>query len=194
MATLYRVVLAWSGGPVVGSAVTVLHYDGSNQSAPPVAGIQTACQNLIPALANNVTITVPNTGDKIDDRTGALTGVWSGTGGGVTTGAGGSTSAAGVGACIGWTTGGIVTGTKGPRKLRGRTFVVPLHVGCYEGNGTLLAATIGNVEAFAAGLMSAGPLGIWHRPTSVGAADGNSYAVISHRVRDKVAFLSSRRD
>jgi hypothetical protein len=194
MASLYRVVLAWSGAPVVGSAVTVLHFDGSNQSAPPVAGILTAMQNLIPALANNVTVTLPGSGDKIDDRTGALTGVWAGSGAGSITGAGGSASAAGVGACIGWTTGGIVNGSKGPRKLRGRTFIVPLHNACYEANGTLVQGTINNLTAFASGLMAAGPLAIWHRPTTPGGVDGNSYAVLSSKVRDKVAYLSSRRD
>lgn len=194
MTSLHRVVLAWSGAPVVGSAVTVLHFDGSNQSAPPVAGILTAMQNLIPALANNVTVTLPGSGDTIDDRTGALTGVWAGSGSGSITGAGGSASAAGVGACIGWTTGGIVNGKKGPRKLRGRTFIVPLHNACYEANGTLVQGTLNNLTAFASALLAAGPLGVWHRPTTPGGSDGNSYSVLSSKVRDKVAYLSSRRD
>lgn len=194
MTRLHRVAVSWTGGPVVGAAVTVLHFSASDNPAPPVAAIKSAFDALVPALPNTVSVQVPNAGDTIEDTTGALDGVWAGPSVAPTIGSGGANAAAGVGACIGWTTGGIVSGTKGPRKLRGRTFIVPLHSGCYEGNGTLLTAIVGTLDTFATALQAAGPLAIWHRPTSLAAADGNSYGVISHRVRDKVAFLSSRRD
>lgn len=190
MTSLHRVVVAWSGPSVVGQACNVLHFSASDNVAPPVASIKTAYANLAAALPGGVTITVPGTGDTIDDTTGELTGVWTATSPTPVVGTGQGICAAGVGACIGWTTGGIVNG----RKLRGRTFIAPLASAGFDSDGTLGPGTLGAVQAMAAALQASGPLAVWHRPTSAGAADGNSYGVIQNRVRDKVAYLSSRRD
>lgn len=191
---LFRVVVAWSGNGVIGNAVNVLHFDGSNQTAPPVAAIKTAYNNVAARLAPGVTITVPSSGDIIEDTDGSLQGTWSGTGGSVTGGSAGTASAAGVGACVSWYTGGIVQGKRGPRRLRGRTFLVPLSNASYESNGTLESTTLSSLKAFADGLMGAGGLAVWHRPNKTLVLPGNSYAVLSNNVRDKVAILTSRRD
>jgi len=187
---LHRLVCTWQGGGVQGNAVTVLHFDGTEVGAPPVAAVKSAFDNFKGALPLGVTVTIPSTGDSIDDATGTLEGVWSGSGGGAITGTGTAVSAAGVGACITWLTGGIVNG----RKLRGRTFLVPLHNSTYDSDGTLAAGTVTAVNAFAAALLASGGFGIWHRPTTVGGSDGTSSSVLAYRVRDKVAYLSSRRD
>lgn len=176
--------------------MTVLHWDGSNQTAPPSAGaIGGAWGAFLQRLPLGVTVTIPGTGDTIDDRTGHITGTWS-TGAAVqATASGSANAAAGAGACITWTTGGIVNGPSGiPRRLRGRTFLVPLTTACYDSDGTLTAATFADVATFGTNLRAAGPLAVWHRPTTKGGTDGNSYAVLSHKVRDKVAWLGSRRD
>lgn len=191
---LHRVVLSWSGPNVVGQAVTVLHFAGDAQPAPPVAAIKAALTSGATIFSNQTGITVPGSGDTIEDTTGALVGTWTASGGGLVAGGVNSNVAAGVGACIGWTTGGIVTGTKGPRRLRGRTFLVPLGVICYDATGTLTPEALVQIENIASGLQGAGPLAVWHRPTTAGGTNGNSYGVISHKVRDKVAVLRSRRD
>lgn len=191
---LFRVVVGWTGSGLVGTSVNVLHFDGSNQSAPPVAAIKTAYAAVAGQISANNTLVIPNSGDIIEDTDGTLQGVWNTTGGGNVAGTADIGQAAGVGACVGWSTGGIVTGSKGPRKLRGRTFIVPLSKIAYDVDGTLGGAALAAVDAFGTQLRAAGPLAVWHRPTSVGAANGNSYAVLSHKVRDKVAYLSSRRD
>lgn len=194
MTTLNRVVLSWTGNAVVGNSVTVLHYSASDNPVPPVAAIKTA-MGLYPLLfPSGLTVTVPNSGDQIDDTTGNLTGVWTTSGGGSVAMANGGGFAAGAGACIGWTTGGIVPGTKGPRKLRGRMFLVPLAGAVYGTDGTILDTELPKLQSIADGIRTAGPLAVWHRPSSPTATDGNSYGVLSARVRDKVAFLSSRRD
>lgn len=187
---LHRVVLQWSGPQIVGSAVTVLHWDGSNQSSPPVAAIKSAMDNVAGILPVGVKVVTPGTGDTIEDTTGALTGVWTGAGTGTSNGSGPANAAAGVGACVTWSTGGIVHG----RKLRGRTFVVPLHNACFDSDGTLYSTAFSQMQAFATAMQAAGPLAVWHRPTTKGGTDGTSYGVISNKVRDKVAFLKSRRD
>lgn len=190
MATLQRVVVQWAGNGVVGSAVNVLHYSGSEGGVPDVAAIRAAYANLIPSLGSGTQILVPGSGDVIEDTTGELVGSWTATTPATVVGTGGGSIAAGVGACIGWATGGIVNG----RRLRGRTFLVPMAAGGYDTDGTLGGGSLLVAQQCAGGLMAAGPLGVWHRPTTVGGSDGTSYGVTSYKVRDKVAFLSSRRD
>lgn len=191
---LHRLVVDWSGGSVKGRAVTVLHFDGTEQAAPPVAAVLAAFNGVKNLIQGGVTITVPGAGDSIDDTNGDLVGGWAVAGGGEVVGTGDVNSPGGVGACIGWNTGGIVNGTKGPRRLRGRTFLVPLHAGCYGPDGTIGSTVLPGIQTFANALQASGPLAVWHRPSSATATDGTSYGVISNRVRDHVAFLSSRRD
>lgn len=190
MTTLNRVVVAWSSPAIVGTAVNVLHFSGAEGDVPPISAIKAAYGQLSGILANNVTIQIPGSGEQINDTTGELTGVWTATGSGPILGTGTAYSAAGVGGCVTWNTGGIVNG----RRLKGRTFLVPLGVQQYDSDGTLQTGTTTALNAYATAMMASGPLAVWHRPTSAGAADGTSYGVLSFRVRDKVAFLSSRRD
>lgn len=190
MTSLHRVVIQWQGPMVKGAAVSVLHYSASEGGSPPVAALVsafTAVKNYFPL---GMSWTIPGSGDTIDDTTGELTAVWTATGGATVAAAGSGNCAAGVGACIGWSTGGIVNG----RKLRGRTFLVPLTYGAYDGDGTIEATTLGNLRTFANAVQASGPLAVWHRPTSATATDGNSYGVIANKVNDKVAILTSRRD
>lgn len=195
MTSLNRLVIAWAGGPVVGAAVTVLHFSASDNSAPPVGAVKAAFAAAASSFPAQVTWTFPNSGDVIDDTTGNLVGAWSTTGGGSVTGSLNGNTAAGVGACIGWTTGGIVTGAAGkPHRLRGRTFLVPLSVGEYDVSGALNSTSLTRLGTLANAIQASGPLAIWHRPTTKGGSDGNSYGVISNRIRPKVAYLSSRRD
>lgn len=191
---LHRVVVSWSGAGIVGTAVSVLHFDGSEEAAPPIANIYTAFNNARTLFPAGIAIQVPNSGESIEDTTGALDGLWTAPAQNVIGGSNIAASAAGVGVCVGWTTGGIVTGPSGrPRKLRGRTFLVPLHKDTYDTDGTLSTGWLDIARTWANAMQAAGPLAVWHRPTTPGGTDGNSYAVLSNRVKDKVAYLSSRR-
>lgn len=190
MTTLNRLVVAWAGPQVVGTAVNVLHFSASDNSAPPVAAVLSAFGGLASLLPAGVVITVPGAGDQIRDTDGELTGVWSASGGGTVAGTGPATAAAGVGACVSWLTGGIVNG----RRLRGRTFLVPVTSLAFDGGGHFGNATLTQLGTFANAMQASGPLAVWHRPTSKDATDGNSYGVVGNRVRNKVAVLRSRRD
>ena len=191
---LHRVAVAWSGPSVVGVAVNVLHFDATEQAAPDVAAIAAAYAGMAAQLPSDVRIQVPGEGVTIDDTDGSLTGVWSAAQPAEIPGGVVPQAAAGVGACVTWTTGGIVSGSKGPRRLRGRTFLVPLANACYDTQGTLTPVAKADIEGFIDDMLQVGGLGIWHRPTSLAAADGTSSSVLSGTVRDKVAYLSSRRD
>lgn len=191
---LHRLVLEWAGAGVVGRAVTVLHFDGTEDAAPPVAAVKAAFEAGKLLFPGGMTITVPNAGDSIDDTDGTLDGVWSSTGGGVVNASGSVGTAAGVGVCIGWSTGAIVSGSKGPRKLRGRTFLVPIARQYFDSDGTLMTEGMVLAQGIANSLQASGGLAVWHRPTTPGGINGTSGAVLSNKVRDRVAYLSSRRD
>lgn len=183
-----RAEIQWTGAPVTGLAVTVLHFPDAKTD---IRGtIESFITELRTSIPTNVTLTHTPSGDVLEEDTGILTGVWSEAGGPVSlAGTSGGVAAAGVGGCIGWLTSGIVNG----HRVRGRTFVVPLATAAYEANGTLTTAALGDLDA-AAGVMVTGGLQVWHRPTGPGGSDGSAHDVVNHTVRDKVAVLTSRRD
>jgi hypothetical protein len=187
---LHRVVLEWAGTAVIGRAVTVLHYDATEDPAPPVAAIKSALTASAALFPSGMNITVPNSGDTIDDADGELTGVWTSSGGGTVGGTTVGVTVLGVGACITWHTGAIVDG----RRLRGRTFLVPLAATVWEANGTFSAGALASLKVLSDALMATGGLGVWHRPTTPGGIDGTSSSVLSNTITDKPAILTSRRD
>ena len=149
---------------------------------------------VAPAFPSSVTFTVPAEGDLVLDSDGTLAGSW--TSGSATTipGGGDTLFAAPSGACVSWTTGDIVTGSAGrPRRLRGRTFLVPLAHNLYASDGTIDAASLTNLRNRASTFWVDGSLVVWHRPTTVGGTDGFAGDVIGSDVKDKVAVLRSRR-
>jgi len=106
-------------------------------------------------------------------------------------GATGGVSAAS-GALIHWSTPNVRNG----RRLRGRTFLVPLATGSFENNGTIIGASLTRIENAANGLRSVPgvTLGVYGRPTFKGASDGVWAIAASARVPDKQVVLRSRRD
>lgn len=99
------------------------------------------------------------------------------------------------GAVVTWRTAGVRNG----RRVRGRTFCVPLASTSYDNDGTLSAAFLTAINtnlsgtAFLANTNSA-ILGIYARPSAPGASDGAWFQVNGFSVPDKVAVLRSRRD
>lgn len=195
MALLNRVVLVWNGPQVVGGGVTVLHYNG-DAGTPPIAAIATALTAQSKLIPSGVTVQVPGNGDVIEDSTGTLVDVWAAAGGATIAGNGSAQCAAGVGANISWLTPAIVGG----RRLRGRTFIVPLALRdpgsgdeFYDTDGTLGTVCRGRITTLATDLLAAGPLAVWHRPTTKGGSDGTSAICSGSRVPDRVSTLRSRR-
>lgn len=92
------------------------------------------------------------------------------------------------GAVLGWNTATVNRG----RVVRGRTFLVPMSAGGYDADGTLQSGIIANLGV-AAGILISANVGfsIWSRPRL--RTGGILAPVLTHRVNDKAAFLSSRR-
>lgn len=108
------------------------------------------------------------------------------------------------GACINWTTDGIHRN----RRVRGRTFIVPLATTSYEPNGTIFPGFLTALRTNAAGFLTMSRTlvepNIWARPYTVPETVGGpipptvlpgaAYRITSSSVADKVAVLRSRRD
>lgn len=193
--SVYRVKIRWSG--FTGApGYTILHFDAS--TTPTQAGadavhaaVNDFVINLVSNLPSAVTLTVEQAVEVIDQATNQLETIFTSPSklaqkGGV---AGGFSSA--TGACIVWETGEVKLG----RRVRGRTFVVPIAASMYDLDGTLTAACLSDLQAGAAALAGGGfTFGVLSRPTIKGAADGSFHTVSSGRVSDKTAVLTSRRD
>lgn len=186
MANIAKVVVSWTG--FMGAPGYGVHYKVS-------AGLVTsylrtfydAVKTLIPS---SVSIQVPSSGDIVDDVTGVITGSWSTAANAVVVGTPGTGYVGGAGAVVRWNSAGIVNG----RRVRGRTFLVPLIGGSFDTNGTLLPANSLTLTNAASALVAseAGNLLVWHRPKA--GAGGASFAVTSSDVPDRSALLRSRRD
>lgn len=95
------------------------------------------------------------------------------------------------GAVVTWRTDDLRNG----RRIRGRTFLVPLSNTAFEGDGTLRENAIGYLNNFADTLVGGsldGDLGVWSRP--VGGSGGVFATVTGYSIPDMVAVLRSRRD
>ena len=158
--------------------------------------------SLTAILPNTVHITPERSGDTIEDTTGALTGSW--LGGVVSTSVGQNPGAysAPSGAVVTWRTSTVLD----RKRVRGRTFVVPLAAGAYQDDGTLGAGAIGTIQAAATQLIleQSNSFVVWHRPFAGRAAVGTIPARPAHlgghglitasSVPDRAAVLRSRRD
>jgi hypothetical protein len=141
------------------------------------------------SFPNVVSWSIPNAGDVIDETTGQITGAWiGGTAAGIVA-SGVGAYAAGTGLYVRWQTAGIVGG----RRVKGRTFLVPLLASLYQSDGTITDSTLTAINTAANNLVLAGKLRIWHRPTTPGGSDGSAFTITSAQGPDKVTSLRTRR-
>lgn len=129
----------------------------------------------------------------VDEVTGALVDLvpLSGTDGTPVVGTSGTAFGAGVaGAVLSWRT---LTNNRG-RRVRGRTFLVPMRAAAYGPDGTLDASLAVDLAAAAntALTVPANDFGIWSRPR---AGLGGKFAIATGvTCPDRVSYLRSRRD
>ena len=186
MGDLYRVRSVWTGF-LGGPGVSTMYFV---DVATAVNSVDTFWRAIADRLPEDVHIQVENAGDVIDDATGDLTDSWSSdaTEGIDGTAAGSYSAPAGI--VVDWLTATVLDG----RRVRGRTFIVPMSAGGYDTNGTPSAAFITDIQNAADELVLAqsSSFYIWHRPG--GGHPGGSAQVTSAHVPDFTAVLRSRRD
>lgn len=199
-----KVKTRWSGFPG-GPGYTVMHFrdfsDGDGSGAGVSQELATAAVARVHAFFTSIRVHLPSVVridvepdvDVLEDSTGELM-----TSYGVTpllqiNGSATGTFSAPSGTVINWRTGGIRNG----RKIRGRTFLVPLGASANGPDGNISPATRSAIQTSAAALAdpaSTPDLGVYARPTVKGAEDGVWSVVTSTSVPSPLAILTSRRD
>jgi hypothetical protein len=196
MADVFRVQATWQG--FAGAPGYTNHY----YNAPLVGtfaaqGAVNASRAFFQAISlhipSGVSIQVEATVAQLDESTGVQSDEFVvGTPATVVSGGGAATRAAPVGACVTWKTSTFVRG----RRLRGRSFIVPLSTASYENDGTLSGGFLTAARAAATqmcdnGATSTSRFGVWSRPR--GGVGGQFGTATSASVADRAAVLTSRR-
>lgn len=201
MASILRVRAQWSGFQGA-PGFNLFHFGAFDSEGFVAADSQSAVDrtrtffnSIANSLPSQVSITVLGDVDVLEPGSGSLQEVHSVTAPAVVTGTAISTAAfaSAVGAVIGWRTNQVRNG----RRIRGRSFMVPLTSGAFETNGTLNSSHITSIGAAASTLRTStgnAHLGVWARPTAPGATDGEWAIASAHTVPDMGAVLRSRRD
>jgi len=193
----YRAVWSVTGG---GTGYSVFHVREAGLSSVAAEAqifaddLRTGLATLTGDLPNDVSITFESECREINISDGELLGVHAVDAPASVTGIQTGTYAAPSGAKVTLITDAIVAG----RRLRGRTFIVPLAGTSYADNGQVSSGARGRLvtafEAFRDG-PGAYSLAVWSRPkTGEGARPGVLADVISVSAPIKAAVLRSRRD
>lgn len=184
---LARMRVTWQGWP--GAPGYSNFYCEAAAGALPLAQIRTFFDTVKSYLPAGLTLSFPGSGDIIDPATGNLSGAWSETAQTNVVGTGSGNYAGNAGAVVHWLTDSIVRG----RRLRGRTFLVPLVTGAYDTLGSLGTTPLATLQSAASTLVGAAstPLEVWSRP-GPGYA-GSQGTVTSSRVPDLAVSMRSRR-
>ncbi len=180
-----RIPVVWSGAVGLPGVSVFYGVPGTPSLNGDVLAFFDAIKALIPTV---VQITVPSSGDLIEDSDGSLAGTWSNSSGGTVTGTGSGGYPASVGAACVWNTSGV----RGGRRVRGRTFITPCVNLLFDTNGTLETSRLAILQAAANALAVTGRMLVWSRP-SVALGAGDSSAVTGATVPDRVTALRSRR-
>lgn len=198
---LGRVKLRWSGFQG-GPGYTVLHFgafphDTFDSAMATYAATKTDAfiQAVKPYIPYQATLETMADVEVIDITSGDLVGIETATvaAPAVSTQSLGQLYMAAAGAVINWKSNEIRNG----RRMRGRSFLVPLGINITEQNGTLTSGFLTAMNSAAAALRATGgtsQLYIYGRPSAPGATDGTVGGVIGHSIPDFTAVLRSRRD
>ena len=157
------------------------------------AKVDTWLDAWVTSLPSTVSILVDPTVDVVNVENGELESFMTVAPDTARVGSGAGTYAAPAGACVNWSTNGVRNG----RRVRGRTFMVPLTSAATQSDGTIATANLTALRTATATFISptgSGDLGVWGRPSAPGATDGVWYSVSAFTLPDKVAVLRSRRD
>lgn len=199
MADLARVTINWTG--FVGApGYTNLYFRNATPGTIDQAVVDNAIVKVDAFIAatvlrtpTTVTRAIDPSIEIIDDTNGELQSFMTGTIPSPRVGTGTGAYSAPSGAVISWYTNTVRNG----RRIRGRTFHVPIAAGAMDTDGTIQTAALTDLRTAADNLRAASGasrLVIWGRPTTPGGTDGVSAEVTASQVPDMAAVLTSRRD
>jgi hypothetical protein len=140
---------------------------------------------------NTWVLTIPNSGDTINEDTGQIQGAWSGPSQTNVVGTGGvGAFLATAGPMIRWTTPQVVDG----RRPVGKTFLIPAMSSQFSSAGTILGSFVTTATTAAQALVVAyaGEMKTYHRPKA--GHGGVGCTITAGQCTNKQAVLRSRRD
>lgn len=187
MSQISRVVTQWTGSPVVGGGVTVMHCTVGGEH-----GLMSAYRSFLDTIKasfpTGLQWTFPPAGPIITQENGELADAWvDGSPVAPLAPTALGTWVNGVGIRVKWTTGAFYGG----RAVVGSTFLLPVLSGSFEGAGNILNGTISDVQTAATTFVAAAGLRIYCRPRP--GLVGQSFAVNGAVVPDQVSWLRGRR-
>lgn len=142
-------------------------------------------------LPSGVSITFGSEAEVLDSDSGEILGAVPVDSAGISGGGGDGGYSAASGAVVNWRTNDYRFG----RRIRGRTFIVPLSGTAYEGDGTLTPIARNAIRDFGSEMVTgqgSAQFGVWSRPRN--GAGGVFATAVSSSVPDMAAVLRSRRD
>lgn len=193
-----KYVVTWTG--IVGAPGYSVHYTMSTTANP--NPLQTFYNALITYLPLNATVTIPNSGETLDETTGKMVNVWSAGTQTSSVGTGDSIYVPAEGALVRWGTNSFKNG----RRVLGHTFIVPLSRAAYATGGLVAAATCNAIQAASNTCRSSYGVDmvVWNRPVYKKAPvegdpptlvrPGSVSPITFTACPTKVAVLTSRRD
>lgn len=196
---LSRVKVVWSGF-TGGPGVNILHFgvtpethtDAANQILTATRLFYAGLTNYLPA---SVSLSIDPAIEVVEPTEGQIQTVYTGTTPAKIQGMATGNYSSASGAVVNWFTDDFVAG----RRVRGRTFMVPLAAAAFDTNGTLSSGILTEMNTRAANFAAdeSAQLSIFTRPVNVGGISGRmggQFRVTSGRMNDKAGILSSRRD
>lgn len=191
---IHRVTSVWSG--FTGApGYTNFYFVGDAETGGIAANfaVRQFWQELEARIPSGVTVTTEAEHANIDESTGTVTSYYTPEheGSMATNGSSSGGYSSATGAVVGWNTDTVRAG----RRVRGRTFIVPLGGGAYDTGGSLTSIVQGIIQTAANNLLSntgSNNMVVWARP--INGAGGVAAPIVSARVPDLAAVLRSRRD
>jgi hypothetical protein len=186
MVDISRVRVNWTGF-VGGPGVSTFYFLDTSTVMEPLHIFLTHMATKIPP---DVTMRIADSGDKVNEVTGAISGTWTEDLTDPIVGTGDPRYAAPLGFIVVWSTDDVGA----HRRIRGKTFFVPAsgELFSYTGDvGNDMRVTLeGFAQVFAADVVD--NLMVWHRPR--GGAGGLAHAVTRASIPTEACILTSRRD
>lgn len=185
---MYRIQAGWQNWPGAPGVSTFFQDPAVGQPNP--EAIRVFFDALKGYLPTGLQIQVQGSGDMIEESSGAIAGSWDvATTPSAVVGTATGPYAGNAGAVVHWLTNTVAGG----RRVRGRTFLVPLVPAvAFDSSGSLATALQGALRVAAEAMRTTTPghFVVWHRP---GVGAGSKAAIIDTRIPDLSVSLRSRR-
>lgn len=199
MVDILRLKINWTGFPG-GPGYTNLHFRNTTPGTISQAVVDSAItatdiwlEAWKATFPSGTSVLIDPTADVLDETNGDLKAFMSGTPTASRTGSTAATYSAPTGACVNWYTNAIRNG----RRIRGRTFMIPLGGGAWDTAGSLENSKLTAWRTATGIFVNAGTdsdFGVWSRPSGPDANDGVFAPATSYTIQDRAAILTSRRD